>query len=162
MSHPAPHISHRGRDWDKIGGVDVMAALAEHGMLLESARGPLPNVAELIAGEPIKGSWWGHPQGHAIFATLASLDDSPDVVRLRLVNGKVTLVHRRMWPALVRIADHFTPRQLAALHEEHTETGAHRVIEQPFPDWVPDDVVRAAGQLSVEQSLAQLPACLTT
>ena len=85
-----------------------MAALVQHGMLLESARGPLPNVAELIAGEPIKGSWWGHPQGHAIFDELQVLDASPDVVRLRLVRGKVTIVHRRLWPALARAADQFS------------------------------------------------------
>ena len=104
--------------------------------------GRLPNVAELIAGEPIKGSWWGHPQGHAIFNELQLLDESPDVVRLRLVGGKVTLVHRRLWPALVRVADRFAPKQLAALHEEHTPSGAHRVVEQPFPEWVPADVMR--------------------
>lgn len=130
-------------------------------MLLESARGPLPNIAALVAGEPIKGSWWGHPQGHAIYNMLQLLGDSPDVVRMRLVNGKVTLVHRRVWPALVRVADRFTPKQLAALHEEHTESGAHRVVEQPFPDWVPDDVMAVAKRLSVEEALAQLPAFLT-
>jgi hypothetical protein len=140
--------------------VDVMAALIEGGMLLQSARGPLPNVAEIVAGEPIKGSWWGHPKGHAIFDTLSSLDDSPDVVRLRLVNGKVTLVHRRVWPALVRVADRFAPKQLAALREEHTATGAHRVHEQPFPEWVPDDVRVAAGELSSEEAWALLPECL--
>jgi hypothetical protein len=32
--------------------VDVMALLVERGVLLESARGPIPNVAELVAGEP--------------------------------------------------------------------------------------------------------------
>ena len=47
--------------------VDVMATLIDRGMLLESARGPLPNVAELVAGGPIKGSWWGHEQGHEIY-----------------------------------------------------------------------------------------------
>jgi hypothetical protein len=139
-----------------------MAALIEHGMLLQSARGPIPNVAELVAGEPISGSWWGHPQGHAIFAALQSLDDSPDVVRLRLVNGKVTLVHRRLWPALVRVAERFTPRQLAALHEEHTASGVHRVHEQPFPDWVPAEVVDEAARLSRDEALAQLPTCLRT
>jgi hypothetical protein len=147
---------------DKDGGVDVMAALIEHGMLLASARGPLPNVAALVAGEPIKGSWWAHPRGHEIFNTLSDLDDSPDVVRLRLVNGKVTLVHRRLWPALVRVADRFTPKQLAVLHEEHTATGAHRVHEQPFPEWVPDGVALAAARLSVAEALAQLPPCLAT
>ncbi len=134
-----------------------MAALVEHGMLLQSARGPLPNVAELVAGEPIRGSWWGHPLGHAIFAELQLLDESPDVVRLRLISGKVTFVHRRLWPALVRIADQFTPSRLAALHEEHTPSGAHRVVEQPFPDWVPPEVVAAANRLSVGEAMAQLP-----
>jgi hypothetical protein len=138
-------------------GVDVMAALVEHGMLLASARGPLPSVAELVAGEPIKGSWWGHPRGHEIFNTLSALDESPDVVRMRLVNGKVTLVHRRVWPALVRVADRFAPKQLAVLHEEHTASGAHRVHEQPFPNWVPADVALAANQLSEAEALAQLP-----
>ena len=50
--------------------MEPMVALAEQGMLLESARGPLPNVAELVAGEPIHGSWWSHPSSHAIFEAL--------------------------------------------------------------------------------------------
>ena len=140
--------------------MDVMATLIERGMLLQSARGPLPNVAELVAGEPIKGSWWGHPKGHAIFNTLASLCESPDVIRTRLVKGKVTLVHRRVWPALVRVSDCFEPKQLAALHEEHTASGAHRVHEQPFPEWVPDDVGAAAAKLSVDEAWALLPGFL--
>src|SRR5438132_12033702 len=107
-----------------LGRMDAMAALIEHGMVLESARGPLPNVAEMIAGEPISGSWWSHPASHAIFDALNALADSPDVVRMRLVNGKVTLVHRRLWPALVRVADRFPVQRLAAIHEEHTSSGA--------------------------------------
>ncbi len=74
-----------------------MATLVDYGMLLESAHGPLPNVAELVAGERIRGSWWAHPSSHAIFDAINALADSPDVVRLRLVGGKVTLVHRRVW-----------------------------------------------------------------
>ena len=38
--------------------VDVMTALIDSGMLLQSARGPIPNVAELVAGERVNGSWW--------------------------------------------------------------------------------------------------------
>jgi hypothetical protein len=140
--------------------MDVMATLVDKGMLLQSAKGPLPNVAELVAGEAIKGSWWGHPKSHAIFNALAVVSESPDVVRTRLVNGKVTLIHRRLWPALVRVADSFTPKQLAALHEEHTASGAHRVHEQPFPEWVPSDVRVAGGGLSVEEAWALLPPCV--
>jgi hypothetical protein len=144
----------------RLEHVDPMAALVEHGMLLESARGPLPSVAEMVAGEPIRGSWWGHPASHAIFDTLNSLAASPDVVRTRLVNGKVTLVHRRLWPALACVADRFLPERVAAIHEEHTSSGAHRVRAQPFPDWVPSDVLEAATTLAPEDALAQLPACL--
>src|SRR5262245_54356158 len=140
--------------------VDPMDALTQHGMLLESARGPLPNVAELVAGEPIRGSWWGHPRSHAIFEAINRLAESPDVVRTRLVNGRVTLVHRMLWPALARVAEQFPPERLAALREEHTETGAHRVREQPFPDWVPAEDLAAGERLSIEEALAQLPPCV--
>jgi hypothetical protein len=140
--------------------MDALAVLAEHGMLLESARGPLPNVAEMVAGEPIRGSWWGHSASHAIFAVVNALAESPDVVRTRLVNGKVTLIHRRVWPALARVADRLPAEHLAALHEVHTPSGAHRVLEQPFPQWVPDEVLQAAQELSLDEAWAELPECL--
>ncbi len=137
-----------------------MARLERDGVLLESARGPVPNVAELVAGEPISGSWWSHPDNHAIFAAVNELADSPDVVRLRLVNGKVTLVHRRVWPALVRVADRFPPERLAAVTEEHTASGKHRKVETPFPGWVPPAVQVAANELTEAEALAALPECL--
>ena len=137
-----------------------MATLIKHGMLLESAHGPLPNVAELVAGKRISGSWWGHPSGHAIFKAINALADSPDVVRTKLVNGKVTLVHRRVWCALVRVADRFPIDRLAAIREEHTSTGAHRAVKQNFPDWVPRDVLRDAKRLSEKDAFAELPPCL--
>lgn len=129
-------------------------------MLLESARGPIPNVAELIAGEPISGSWWAHPDSHEIFAKINELADSPDVVRLRLVNGKITLVHRRVWPALARVSDQFPPARLASVSEEHTSSGKHRKVETPFPEWVPAAEVKAAASLTDEQAFADLPECL--
>ena len=146
----------------RLRAMDPMAELIEHGMLLESAHGPLPSVAELVAGERIRGSWWGHPSSHAIFDAINTLADSPDVVRTRLVNGKVTLIHRRVWCSLVRVADRFPIDRLAVIREEHTATGAHRVLKQDFPDWVPPDVLRDAKGLSEDAALADLPACLRT
>jgi hypothetical protein len=137
-----------------------MVVLVECGMLLQSARGPVPNVAELVAGEPIRGSWWSHPSSHDIFTTLNELCGSPDVVRLRLLDGKVTLVHRRLWPALVRVADTFPPAALAAIREEHLPSGKHEARAQPFPSWVPDDVRDAAQQLSLDDAWDALPECL--
>jgi hypothetical protein len=76
------------------------------------------------------------------------------------VNGKVTLVHRRLWPALARVADRFPPNSVTAIQEVHTSSGAHRVREEPFPDWVPGEVLQAAEDLSVDDALAELPDCL--
>jgi hypothetical protein len=140
--------------------MDVGALLLEHGVLLESARGPIRNVAELVAGERITGSWWGHPASHAIFDAINELAASPDVVRLRLVNGKVTLVHRRVWPALVRISDRIPGERLASITQEHLASGAHRKTETPFPEWVPSETIDAAAALTEVQAFALLPACL--
>jgi hypothetical protein len=143
-----------------LGVVEVTAVLAERGVLLESARGPIPNVAELIAGEPISGSWWAHPASHAIFAGINAVVDSPDVVRLRLVNGKVTLVHRRVWPSVVRLSAIIPPERLASIVEYHIASGAHRKVETPFPEWVRAEAIEAAAQLTEEQALDELPDCL--
>jgi hypothetical protein len=140
--------------------MDPLDWVCEQGVVLQSARGPLPNLAEQIAGEPISGSWWGHSSGHEIFAVLTRLLDSSDVIATRLVNGKIALIHRRLWPALVRVADRFPAERLAAVDEVHTPSGAHRTIEIPFPEWIPAEDLDAAALLSVDQALALLPACL--
>jgi hypothetical protein len=49
---------------------------------------------------------------------------------------------------------------VAAIHEEHTSSGAHRVREHLFPDWVPSDVLQAAQALTADDALAELPECL--
>jgi hypothetical protein len=140
--------------------MDSVVALREYGMLLQSAHGPIPTLAELVAGESISGSWWGHPASRAIYEAISAAASSPDVVRVRLIRGKVTLVHRRLWPALVRVADRFSAAALAAIREEHTPSGAHRVTETPFPDWVPEESLRAATRLTEQDALDQLPLCL--
>ena len=134
--------------------------MRQQGIVLESARGPVPNLAEFVTGQPIRGSWWGHPASHEIFAVLNIVRDSPDVVATRLINGKVTLIHRRLWPAVVRAADRFPPARLAAVYEEHTATGAHRKGETPFPDWVPEEAKSAGADLGIDDALAMLPECL--
>jgi hypothetical protein len=135
--------------------------LREQGVVMQSARGPVPSLAERVAGGPIRGSWWGHPSGHEIYRVLNEVRASPDVVAVRLIGGKITLVHRRLWPALARVAERFPPERVAALDEVHTASGAHRTMEIPFPDWVPAEDLSAAALLTVDEALAQLPACLT-
>jgi hypothetical protein len=139
----------------------TLAWVAELGVVLQSARGPVPNVAQFIAGEPIRGSWWGHPAGKEIYAILNLLDESPDIVSMRLINDKVTLVHARVWPAIVRVSDRLGVERLAAIHSEHTASGAHRSFEVDYPHWVPASVLRDAAPLSAEEAFAFLPECLS-
>lgn len=122
------------------------------GLVLLSARGAVPNLAEAVAGEPIRGSWWGHPKGREIFGALNAVIDGGDVVICRLVGGKLTFVHRRLWPALVRLAPRLRKTALAAIEEVHTASGAHRTIRTPFPRWVPRDVRAAARRLSEKEA----------
>jgi hypothetical protein len=127
-----------------------------HGVVLQAARGPVPSLAEAVAGGPIRGSWWGHPKGREIFRTAAAVSDSPDVLVCKLVEGKVTFVHRRLWPALVKLAGRFRKEQLARVRDEHTASGAHRSRSERFPDWVPLEAVKAAESMSVSEAEAVL------
>jgi hypothetical protein len=134
----------------------ALAFVREHGVVLVSAKGAAPRLTEAIAGEPIKGSWWGHPLGHHIFAILGEVTDSNEVLVCRLLDGKVTLVHRRLWPALVRLAGSFAPQQIAQVREEHSATGRHLTRELAFPKWVPPEIRQQAMTLSEDEARSAL------
>jgi hypothetical protein len=140
---------------------EALDFIERHGAVLESAKGTIPSLAQAIAGEPIRGSWWGHPKGNQIYMLLNDVCDSPDVMRCRLVDGKITLVHRRLWPALVRMAHTFDGARLSAIREEHTSTGAHRVTTVKFLDWVSADVRATAKCISAAEAEEQLGSLLT-
>ena len=131
---------------------EALEIVATHGIVLESARGPVPSLAEMVAGAPIRGSWWSHPKAHAIHAVTQAVRNAPDVLVCRLVDGKVTFVHRRLWPALVRLAERFPQARLAAVREVHTSKGHHELKEVSYPDWVPDDVRADAAALTEQQA----------
>lgn len=90
------------------------AALERHGLLLlQDPR--LPSLATLVAGAPIKGSWWSHPAGREIFRIASALDDDDDVTTAKLLGGKVTFVHRRLFAALAAAGAERAPWQLTRL-----------------------------------------------
>jgi hypothetical protein len=134
--------------------------VAKHGVVLASAKGPVPSLAEQIAGEPIVGSWWSHPKGKIIFEVLSAIDENVDVRSFKLVDGKVTFVHRRLWPAIVRLArEGVLPAERTELvRQEHTRSGEHHNVKIPFPAWVEEDVSKAADQITVDAARAQLGA----
>ncbi|HEV7122660.1 MAG TPA: hypothetical protein VGN24_04445 [Rhodanobacter sp.] len=137
-------------------GEEALAFVREHGIVLVSATGSAPKLTEAIIGEPIQGSWWAHPQGRHIFTILRAVSESEDVLVCRLVKGKVTLVHRRLWPALVRLTDRFGPAQLARVREEHTPSGRHVNREIAFPRWVPPEVAEQGEAMSEKEALVAL------
>jgi hypothetical protein len=123
-----------------------------HGIVLQAARGPVPSLAEHVAGGPIRGSWWGHPRGKDIYRVTEAVVDSGDVLVCRLVDDKITYVHRRLWPAVVRLAARLPRARLARVWSEHTPAGSHRARRAPFPSWVPDDVAAEAARLSEDDA----------
>jgi hypothetical protein len=138
-----------------------LAFVKRHGIVLQAARGPVPSLAEAVVGGSIRGSWWAHAKGSEIYAVADAISESNDVLVCKLVDGKVTYVHRRLWPALVKLSARFPKERLAKIWNEHTVGGAHRSRSIEFPDWVPGDVTRAAKVLSqaeAERALAPLVA----
>ena len=92
----------------------VFAKLEEHGLLLRIDAN-LPNVCALVAGERVRGSWWSHPSGRAIFAVDGELADHPDVLMTKLISGKVTYVHRALWPQVIAVGRAREPWQVKDL-----------------------------------------------
>jgi hypothetical protein len=135
-----------------VNQADALAFVERHGIVLQAARGPVPNLAEAIVGGPIRGSWWGHPKGKEIFRAAKAICENPNILVCKLVEGKITYVHRRLWPALVKLAPRFGEERLARVWDEHTETGAHQSKRERFPGWVPLKVMTEAKALPVAEA----------
>jgi hypothetical protein len=102
----------------------LVARLHTSGLLLQ--QDPiLPNVVTLLAGSPVRGSWWTHSAAHRIYACLNEITQHPDVLVTRLVRGKITFVHRRLWPAVLAVACSHGPWQVAGL-----SASAHKLYEE--------------------------------
>jgi hypothetical protein len=144
---------------DAAEALELVDAL---GVVLVAAKGPVPRLTEAIAGEPIVGSWWGHAKGKEIYDVLNDITASPDVLVCRAVGGKVTLVHRRLWPALICAGEVLGPERLARVEQEHSARGHHVNHETPFPRWADADSLSAAATLTLDDALRQLGAWTST
>ena len=134
----------------------ALAWVEECGIAMESARARVPSLAQAVVGEPVRGSWWAHPKGNEILRVSRSIRSSPDILVCRLVDGKITYVHRRLWPAVVRLARRFSKQRLAAVKEVHTPTGKHKLLITPFPKWVPPEILGVAQKLTEKKAASQL------
>jgi hypothetical protein len=102
----------------------VFRELKLHGVLLQTdAR--LPNVCALVAGAPVRGSWWAHPQSHEIFRVNIALADHPDVLVVKMISAKLTYVERALWPCVVAIG-----RAREAWQVESLSPGARELLDE--------------------------------
>jgi hypothetical protein len=92
----------------------LFSQLEKLGILLKQDK-ILPNVVTLMTGESLRYSWWSHPQAQEIFDTLENLSDHPDVLLTKLVNGKDTFIHRRLWNDFIAVAMSKDPWQIQKL-----------------------------------------------
>lgn len=138
----------------------ALSFVETHGVVLESAHGRVPTFADFVAGERVT-AWWGHAEGRAIFALTRAIRESPDVLTCRLIDGKVTYIHRRLWPALLRLSGELDQAGLAAIREEHLPGGKHRTAVTPFPEWAPANVVAASKRLTLREARTLLQPIIT-
>ena len=60
--------------------------------------------------------------------------------------------HRRLWPAIVKLASHFHPDQLAQVRQEHTASCKHVKHLTAYPKWVPAEILGEAGRLTMKEA----------
>ena len=133
-----------------------MAFIRYHGVVLQAAKGLEPSLAVRIVGGPIRGSWWSHPMSHEIYALIQKVDNSRAVLICPLAHGKMTYIHRRLWPAFVRMAKNFPSHALDKVQQIHLPSGRHQRQDIVFPSWVPEQVLTSAKRLSSRDAAAEI------
>jgi hypothetical protein len=92
----------------------VLAQLERLGLLLVTDAA-LPSVAALVAGGPVRGSWWSHPLAHEIYDVCQYLDQETPAARVKLVAGKVTFVHASLRSCVAAVGEARAPWQMRGL-----------------------------------------------
>jgi hypothetical protein len=92
----------------------VVAAVAERGLLFVSDP-QRESAFHVLTGEFPRGSWWSHPRANEVYDRLQAVERHPDVLLAKLLAGKVTLIHRSLWPAVLAVVTAREPWQLDGL-----------------------------------------------
>ncbi len=81
----------------------AIVRLDDWGFVLDSDP-RLPSLPSLVVEHPLRGSWWADPEAHLIYRARSSLVAHSDVLHAVLVSGKLTCIHRRLWPSFLAVA----------------------------------------------------------
>jgi len=138
----------------------------KHGVVLQAcARSSAELGRSDSRGGPIRGSWWGHAKGAPdLRGRRARIGERRGAGCGKLVEGKVTYVHRRLWPALVKLAPPLFGKgpSWRRFGNEHTRSGAPS-IAPPRPFFrigCRQTLPREAVRLSLAQAGARVCALL--
>lgn len=134
----------------------AMDFIRYNGVVLESANGLEPSLARRVVGGPIRGSWWGHPRSHEIYELTQKIKNSKAILICTLARGRITYIHRRLWPYFIRMARRFPDHALDQVHEVHLPSGRHQRQDVPFPQWVPESTLAKAKSLSAEEAAREI------
>ena len=134
---------------------EALSFVETNGIVLESAHGRVPTFADFVAGERVT-RWWGHPKGQQIFTLTRAMRDSPDVLTCRFIDNKISYIHRRLWPALVKLSGELDTTSLGAIREEHLPGGKHELRVTEFPQWVPAEVLAESKRLTRSEAQSML------
>lgn len=134
---------------------EALSFVETNGIVLESAHGRVPTFADFVAGQRVT-RWWSHPKGRLIFALTRAMRDSPEVLTCRFIDNKITYIHRRLWPALVKLSGELDTSKLAAIREEHLPGGKHELRATEFPQWVPAEVLAESKRLKRSEARSML------
>ncbi|QQG48189.1 MAG: hypothetical protein HY247_05380 [archaeon] len=118
----------------------LLASLESKGLIMLSDK-ELPSAVRMVGGPSVTGSWWGHRDSLKIYNELNDLEANPDVLVTRLVSGKVTYLHRRLWSDFLAVATSRADwqmgnlradgRRLLALVEERGEVRMDKLHSKP-------------------------------
>jgi hypothetical protein len=95
----------------------VLAQLERRELLLQAGN-EFASVVELVAGEPVRGSWWAHPRANLIYWVCQDLEADARVTEARLLGGKITHIWHTRWADVTSIAIARAPWQWAGVHSD--------------------------------------------
>ena len=101
--------------------MNLIAEIEERGLLpIHDAR--VMSVTSMIAKEPVRGSWWSHPQAQEIYRLTTEADEHQDVETVKLLGKKLTFVHRRLWLELYTVVTSKADWQMQGVDDVAAET----------------------------------------
>jgi hypothetical protein len=104
----------------ETNGRAVVAAVEELGLLFLSDP-KRKSAIQILTGALPRGSWWSHPEANRLYRILQGVEEHPDLLSTKLLSGKVTFVHRSLWPALLAVVTAREPWQVTGLSPGTTQ-----------------------------------------